>query len=315
MATDNEEVVDDQTDVVVDENEDEETETIFVTPDEIKVQEEQEKAKAAEKVDEAEDDLPEQYRGKSKREIIEEIARQTANGDMGAQLRDGIAALGDRIAPPPAQQAEQPFVLDAKRKAELNEKLKVALYGDDPLAALQEVIFPTVAPYFAEGAIRTVKQAREIVKLSPDTGTTFKKYEKEIDEWVNARPQNERMDPMIWERGLSEIRQKHFTDIVREEATIIAKQIAEEQVAKSKPVVSKVTVPNTDTSGRGGEATAATAKRQQRVVIKDLAKAKELAYSEGAVEMKKVKKNGKVNYEIVDQTAFLEFCEERGFKG
>jgi len=313
MAIDeNGNVIDENDEVIADdvEGDEGETETIFVTPDEIKVQEEQ---AAQTKASDDDEDVPEEYRGRTKRQIIDAMLARASESNIGQQFREGIEALGDRIAPPPVQQ-DQPFVLDAKRRAEINEKLKSGLYGDDPLAVIQEAIFPTVAPYLAEGAMRTVKQAREIVKLSPDTGDTFKKYEKEIDEWVNGRPQTERLDPTIWERGLSEIRQRHFTDIVKEQATAIAKQIAEEQIAKLKSNATKVTVPNTDTSSGAAGGATIPAKKQQRVIIRDLARAKELAFSEGSVEMKKVKKGGKTEYEVVDQAAFLEFCEERGFK-
>ncbi len=206
--------------------------------DEVNVQVEEEKEQGEEFVElkdgealpeEQEEEVPEELRGKSPKQIAEEMralnARLQQSTDSGNALRDGLAALGEKLTP---QQTAAP--LPVQQSGESDEEYAARISkemfqdGTAPYKAILDVVKRTgkkeilgeIAPALNMMLSYTMKMAEATVKADPVDGKVFKKYEKEIREEFKRLPAEQQRNPEAWQYLVNQAKVRHFGESVEE---------------------------------------------------------------------------------------------------
>jgi hypothetical protein len=214
------------------------------------------------------DDLPEDYRNLSKKELVEMLMAAKAGSDTASALQAAIQGLGDKISrPSPTPQPQMPVQQPGESSEEFAKRVNQALFGENPYAVLKEVITREVAPLLSGLQNQSVQTAKQLLLRDEEKGPIFRKYKDEVEAMVASMPPEHRNNPGVYEFALNQIQVKHMDEIISDKVKAALEGKAEEpQVVVRKPQVSQ------GTTSRGSLAPKTTKKR----VVIDEAKALEL---------------------------------------
>lgn len=177
----------------------------------------------------SEDETPEELKGMSPRQILEKIrsleAAAVKSGDSSQALRDGIAALGEKLQPAPAPAAapvQEPGESDEAFRARFSKKLFED--GNSPFDAVEELIerrgtkkiMKELAPLLQTLIDQAVKSAELNVLNDPQDGPIFKKFEKEIRGKIARLPPEQQKNPQVWKYMTDQAKVEHFGELVAE---------------------------------------------------------------------------------------------------
>lgn len=101
----------------------------------------------------------------------------------------------------------------AKGKPASKEELRERL-SEDPEAVLDEMFQARVQPLLHENYKNLDATSRELTKQK--LGTTWTKYEKEVDDFMVNMPVDVRARPDAWESALAYVRSRHIDEEVEE---------------------------------------------------------------------------------------------------
>jgi predicted nucleic acid-binding Zn ribbon protein len=194
--------------------------------------------------------LPEEYRGKSKEEIIAqltEVRKQqeelSKKADATAALSQGLAQLGQTLSKPSTTQS--PPDIEAQRATYEEKKRKFAerakeRFFDEPVEVLDEYARLSIQPAFEAMLVSQIPTYRTLAELNPDVGWVMKKYGPEVDDIVNKLPPAQKVNnPSLYVEAAKRIKAEHLEEIVAEKVAVeVAKQL------KTQPQPSRANVPN-----------------------------------------------------------------------
>lgn len=194
--------------------------------------------------------LPEELKGKSKKELWEMLQKGQNNADTAQALREGIADLGKTLQKPPPVENQQPGESDE----EFRERIEKELFNN-PGTALDEYgnrltgkIVSTYSPIIME-------QQRRIMKLDPSTGENFKRFESEIDETLATLSPRDQNNPKALEWAYKQVLDRHQEEIASEKIEDqvekkVAERLKELGVSEGKPTKSVETSKGMSVTGR-----------------------------------------------------------------
>lgn len=165
------------------------------------------------------DELPEDYKGKSKKELVELLNQTKNQADTVNALQQGIAQLGDKIRPQYAQpQVQQP---QGKSDDEFFKDLETEAFKEGQFAkTIKEAIRRELNP--VQGFV--TNQIAALTKKNIGSDPIYQKYGNEVEEFINTTIPQYRGTPQGYEFALKEIRARHMEDIIKDE---VEKRISE----------------------------------------------------------------------------------------
>lgn len=157
-----------------------------------------------------------------------EIAELRQKADNSSQLAQALTQIASRpgqassAVPTPAP-GESP---EAFRKR-MNESI---FSSDDPYALIAEIAKREIAPIIGQTSHGAAALAKKIIEIDPEKGPTFKKYKKEVEEFVASLPPAQQALPQVWEFAHSQVLVKHSEEIATERATKIAEEMVDKRL-------------------------------------------------------------------------------------
>lgn len=155
-------------------------------------------------------------------EQLQELIGKAGGGSAAMQ---GLEKIVERVgqAQPVQQYTPPPPVLSG-------EEFEKELFKPGNTAeTLKKFIAEQLAPVQAQQTQALVQQNKELLKLRPETGAYFKKYEAEIEQLVRGAPAHVRMQPNVYEQAYQAVMANKQGEIIADQA----KKMAEEMVAKA----------------------------------------------------------------------------------
>lgn len=128
----------------------------------------------------------------------------------GGDITKALEMLTQRMGQPPAP-AEKPLTLQ-EFQTKYNE-----LMSEDPFAAIEFYQKMKVAPLVTTNLMNNLATSRRFVELDPARRENYARYQKEVEDWVRSRPQQEQFsDPDIYRKAVDALSYVHIDDIVAE---------------------------------------------------------------------------------------------------
>jgi len=170
---------------------------------------------------------------------IAELQAQANNPEAtGKAIADSLSQVLNRPVDQPQQPQQQPGESEeefAKRFA------KQVWKPGEEYNAIKEAVLKLVGPIAQSTIGATVEQSKELLRMNPDKGHLFKRFEKEIEQERNSLPWAQKNDPKVYSRLLDQVVAKHPE--VQEEQISARVQTEVERVLKEKYGID----PNSDT--------------------------------------------------------------------
>jgi hypothetical protein len=176
-----------------------------------------------------EEELPEQFRGMSAKQMAQRLldleGEVKTKGDASTALKDGIAALGEKL-----QSGQQ--VLPIQEKGESEEEFAARFSkqlfedGTSPFKAMDELvekrgmkkIMQALAPMLQTLNAQALKNAERDVKTDDVDGPIFKRYEREIRAKIKSLPMDQQNNPQVFKYITDQVKIEHFSELVSEGA-------------------------------------------------------------------------------------------------
>lgn len=181
--------------------------------------------------EEEEEEVKDESTVSVEREKYDELLKQGNSADVlnqGLQnLAETLKEQGKSVEKVPEQQ--QPGESDEA----FRERISKDLFEDGKTySALTEVMQKEFGPVFNQLASGTVKLQKKVLRNDPETGEYFKKYEKDIDEFVNGLPMGQRLNPEVYEYAYKQVMQQKQPEVLEYEVekradTIFQKKLQE----------------------------------------------------------------------------------------
>jgi hypothetical protein len=175
------------------------------------------------------DDLPEDVRGLSKKELFERMQDLTSKSDSVEAMRQGIADLGDKLQGQQRAQQNVPQQQPGESLAAFKERFNKELWkSKDPFSLIQQAAAQVVAPAFQELSRGTATANKRALLSDSEDGPVFKKYKKEVENLVASLPANQQNNPQVWDYALQQVKQNHSSELEEERIErIVAERLAE----------------------------------------------------------------------------------------
>ncbi len=163
------------------------------------------------------------------KEKYEEMVKQGNSADVlnqGLQnLAETLKGRGESSAAVPDQQRP------GESDADFRERISKDLFEDGKTyGALTEVMQKEFGPVFNQLAAGTVKLQKKVLRNDPETGEYFKRYEKDIDKFVEGLPAGQRMNPEVYEYAYKQVLQQKQPEVLEYEVEKRADKIFEEKL-------------------------------------------------------------------------------------
>jgi Skp family chaperone for outer membrane proteins len=144
----------------------------------------------------------------------EELTRMQSSVDPVNAMRDGIAALGDRIAPramPDVRVQHQQIDFKA-----MEEEFNKTVY-DNPFQKTAQLFQAFQAASAPMQANANLAYAKRIVQVDPATRDMYQRFASEVEEDVaRATPQERATNPAIYDEALTRVKAKHMEELFAE---------------------------------------------------------------------------------------------------
>jgi FtsZ-binding cell division protein ZapB len=156
-----------------------------------------------------------------------ELDELKQRADNSSQLAQAIQQMAGKQQAAPAVPDRQPGESQEDFRKRINDSIFASA---DPYALIAEIAKRELAPIIGQASHGAATIAKKVIELDPDKAPTFKKYKKEIEEFVGALPAAQQALPQVWEYAHTQVTLKHQDEIQSERAEKIAEQIVERKL-------------------------------------------------------------------------------------
>ena len=140
----------------------------------------------------------------------------SGSSDPLEAISKGFKELGDVLKNNQTVQPQMPIQQPGESDEEFAERLKEALFSEDPLPALKEAVQRFTQPALAQANYTAMELAKKVMVLDPEKGPIFKKYQSEIEDFIKTLPPNVQTNPGVYDYAYKEIYSRHIDEIVEE---------------------------------------------------------------------------------------------------
>lgn len=184
-----------------------------------------EEAEALARSNEAE---PAEFKGKSREELLAELAKTREAIAASSKASEPVSALQQTMAQmlgqmKPAEAPIQPGyaagISQTKRISDSEfEKYINELMLENPYKAQTEMQARILEPMVQTMAVNQAQLSRELVLTNPETKKVYDKYAREVEQYVANQPVAQRLqNPRIYQTAIEAVKATHMSDFVNEE--------------------------------------------------------------------------------------------------
>lgn len=148
------------------------------------------------------------------RREVEELRKQ--NNSISA-IQEGFNSLGDRLKVPPQPQVQQPVQKPQESDEEFQKRLNEDLFGQNSYNVLKEAVQRIVGPMVGNLGGATMKQAKTLMKLDPQKGQIYQKYENDIDAFIQTLPADAQSNPNVLEYAYNQVVSNNLDTIIEQQ--------------------------------------------------------------------------------------------------
>lgn len=146
--------------------------------------------------------------------------------DSGTQVAQALQQLAGQRGPAPAPEKQA-----GESPEQFRKRINEAIFAsDDPYGLIAEIAKREVAPFIGQQGQGASQLAKKVMELDPEKGPTFKKYKKEIEEFVGQLPAEQRILPQVWEYAHTQVAARHIDDIQQEKIDQILEKKLDERL-------------------------------------------------------------------------------------
>ena len=162
--------------------------------------------------------LPEDVKKKTKKELYEELKAKAAAVPPAPDMKpvgDAIAAALEKVGNRPAA----PVALPGETEEQFLSRVKVDLFDENKVGkTLKDVVDRYASPMIAQQAQTAYQTQLKLMRLDPETGGLFKKYEKDVLEYAARSFPGYERTPQAIELAFERVRALHITEEIEEKA-------------------------------------------------------------------------------------------------
>lgn len=192
-------------------------------------EEEEEFVREGEKAPDPDDELPPEVKKKTKAQLAKELNEANARAaapkpDAAEAVAKAMDKLADRLTP---QEREVVSQQPGETEAQFIERLKVDLFDENKVGStLKEAVLRYAGPLLQAQASQAYSTTLKLMRLDPETGQTFKKYEKEVIEYAKKNFRGYEQTSQALEIAFNQVKAAHIDEI--------ANEIAEKRMAEAR---------------------------------------------------------------------------------
>lgn len=216
------------------------------------------------------------------REEFEALKSQKGGQEEGSEdaaakmMRDLATAINQGRAPEGAEDvaAQQP----GESWEDFQKRANEEIFGDNPTKAVLEIINRSTGGYVQQMNGIVMQQAKQLMRLDPEKGELYRKYEDEIEKKVKQYGKNG-MSPQVLERAYKDVVAEHQSEIigdsVKEQARAEAMRILKEEygIDPEKAEGGELPKGNPPHYEKSGQRSGSSQRRTKKIVLTDRQKA------------------------------------------
>jgi len=174
------------------------------------------------KADDEDAELPEEFRGLTRKQIVERLA---ARKDEGAQVAEivakGLSELAGAIPKPQPKDDDDDEAQVGQKPGETLEayfeRVGDDLFNRENMAKLfPEAVMRSVAPALMQANASAMMLAQKVLRLDSETGPIYARYRDEIEREAKKLMKRHGPDARIYDVAYQEVTKRHQADIERE---------------------------------------------------------------------------------------------------
>lgn len=162
----------------------------------------------------------------------EEYEQLRSGRDSTNVLADGLKELKDVLGNQqrePANIQQQPGESDE----EFEKRLEADLFAEGKSGkAIREAIERYGGGQVAQLMSMISEQNKQLLQLSEEDGPIFKRYKREIEQIVKELPANQQNHPKVWEYALTQVKNTHQDELVKESVNAQVERLVKERLAE-----------------------------------------------------------------------------------
>jgi hypothetical protein len=205
----------------------------------------------------AEPQVPEEFSGKAKDELVAEIEKLRKDMEEGQRrsdevqaLKAGIEGLGEKLSQPVQPQTQQPPQRTREEiQKEFNEKWSANIL-EDPFSAIEELNQMRDQAMVTQRLNEKEKLSRRMLQLDPEKRETAGRYMSEIDlEVSNMNPYEKLNMDDPYSSAHDRVLARHINDVMDEKVAKIVEEKLKERGAAAVPTTPTGSPSNTPPAG------------------------------------------------------------------
>lgn len=185
--------------------------------------------------DDEDEKLPDELKGLTKAQIVEKMkAAQVAPAvpDTAGVLAKGLSELAGALKKPEVEGDED----EAPQKpgesdADYFKRVGDEMFDTEKMARhFPEAVRRTVGPALAATNQYAMGLAKRVLKLDPESGPVFKRYETEIEKEAKKLVKQHGPDPRVYDVAFEMVQQRHAKELATEGATAKVEELVAQRV-------------------------------------------------------------------------------------
>jgi len=147
----------------------------------------------------------------------EEFQELKNKSDSASALRQGVSELGEVLNKSGRSKEDLPQQQPGESFEDFKKRFEKDLFGDHPADALEEYLNRKLGPLMQQVGGVTGEQAKELLSVKDDTKKYFNRYKKDIEEYHDSLPAEQKSNPRSWKYAYDEVLKAKRDDIINSE--------------------------------------------------------------------------------------------------
>jgi len=164
-------------------------------------------------------ELPEEEKKKSKTDLFKEAQALRESAASRPDTTDAVVKAFEKVAEKltPREREVIPAPALGETEEQFVERLKVDLFDEKKVGtAMRDAVLRYAGPMLQQQNAQTYETTLKLMRLDPDLGPTFRRYEAEVLAYVRAKFKGYEQSPQALELAFNQVRSSHVQEIAQE---------------------------------------------------------------------------------------------------
>ncbi len=181
-----------------------------------------------EKSEDVEEDVPEQFKGLSKKQIVDKLMDINQKADSAQAVKEGIEGLAEQLKRPSTPNYGNLVQQQGESDEEFRKRLNQEIFSEDPASVLDEWWQRKNAGTQRMIGQNMVQMRKDFYRTNDETKETYKKYQQEIEDYIGSLDQSVRNNPQVVDYAYKEVKGRHQDEIINETVERKVKEMMEQ---------------------------------------------------------------------------------------